>query len=46
MSLGEWLAALDGYLESQGVDPHDAPATSEDLSALEKYRGPSGSVRR
>lgn len=46
MSLCEWLAALDGYLESQGVEPGEAPATSEDLATLERYREPSGSIRR
>jgi len=38
MSMKEWVAALNGYMESKGISKADAPVTREDLDDLmEKY---------
>jgi len=44
MSLCEWFAAVEGYLESRGVDPDERPATWEDFEGLEHLRAPSRSI--
>lgn len=36
LSLCEWFAMLDGYMESQGIQPGSAPATKSDLEQLER----------
>lgn len=46
MSLGEWVAAVKGYMESQGIEEAPPPATSADLAALmEKLEAPTRSIR-
>lgn len=37
-SVKEWLAAVDGYMESIGADPAAEPFTKDDLAAMmEEY---------
>lgn len=44
MSMDEWFAAIDGYMDSIGAEKPIAPATSNDFPELDKYAGPSESI--
>lgn len=45
MSFREFHAAVDGYIEAHG-GKREAPVTHEDFTHLEKYAGPSGSIKK
>lgn len=45
MALKEWYRALDGYLEKIGQARPLPPPTDEESAALDKFTGPSKSIR-
>lgn len=46
MSFGEWFAALEGLRASLGLsEPAMRPATSADFPELDRYMGPSRSIK-